>query len=877
MASFTDSLMQFNPYVQQVPVDTYARVGMEEQQKYNQGVARVQGDIDSIGGMDIAHPEQQEYVRQRLEQLKGKVQGVLSADFSKDQLVNQIGSMAGQISNDPIIQNAVVSTARYRSELGKMQKAKQDGKSNIVNETDFSNQVGSWLNNKDVKSSFTGEYTPYTDVRKKAMDIIKDLHPDGEISENAFTYGPDGKLTLSDDMAKQAFKGVSPQKIQQALYNGFNQDDFHQMEMEGKYAYSNKTPRDMQGIVEDKINGDLQAIDKKRQVLINTKSGLSDVQAKNQIDAQLAALDDQQKSVLKEGDGYKKQLLANPDGVKAQLYTNQFLGSISNALSYSEITNERVNNPAAEMQMKRDQLNQQYQEFKVNNEHWLLDYQLRAENLQIKKDKANKDKVTDGLTGVPQTIAQKDIPEVNVGKFIGQTDDYTKQLTINESTFLQNQGRDKNWLNQQEQLYNEGKTQSPVVENYFKSREGLQTKIQQNQQLVADINKEADKRPDLIVNNLIPKGSPNLTIALGNGSSTVISPEEIVSFNTKLNDIYSEKYGNTSMGVSAGGGPAVGSTFLDDTKAAQILSPKEKILYNSYKKYFNGQNLSAADKTVVDNIINYNKTVNLHAGEVSDNRLKFMNQQLINRTGEAQRVAYTIPAGKAEERNSAQTLVGNLLANAEEQGKSFGTGDVANYSDLKKMNDDNDATYSLVVKDATSFSGGKYWMRVNGGKGKQQDIPITQDQKTQIFGNAFENAADNAGFRDIKQQLLMTAKGSTNFNLGNETLAPSTAYLGKNDFPQTNRFSVKGDVIEQNGGYALRMYIYDPINKKTQTVDYAPNAGLMDEKSALTAMHSMNDGVIYQLLYDPRDKDGKPIPITQDMLDKISNLNKKPF
>ena len=48
MASFTDSISQFNPYVQQIPVEEMAKVGMYKQAQYDQGVQKIQTQIDNV-------------------------------------------------------------------------------------------------------------------------------------------------------------------------------------------------------------------------------------------------------------------------------------------------------------------------------------------------------------------------------------------------------------------------------------------------------------------------------------------------------------------------------------------------------------------------------------------------------------------------------------------------------------------------------------------------------------------------------------------------------------------------------------------------------------------------------------------------------------
>ena len=53
MASYTDKIPTFNPYVQQQPVDAMLKVGMYKQQKYEEGVQRIQTAIDNVAGLDL--------------------------------------------------------------------------------------------------------------------------------------------------------------------------------------------------------------------------------------------------------------------------------------------------------------------------------------------------------------------------------------------------------------------------------------------------------------------------------------------------------------------------------------------------------------------------------------------------------------------------------------------------------------------------------------------------------------------------------------------------------------------------------------------------------------------------------------------------------
>ena len=82
MASFTDAISQFNPYVQQLPTDLMMKVGMQKQAQYDAGVQKVQQYIDNIAGFDVAKNVDKAYLQSKLNELGGKLKIFASADFS---------------------------------------------------------------------------------------------------------------------------------------------------------------------------------------------------------------------------------------------------------------------------------------------------------------------------------------------------------------------------------------------------------------------------------------------------------------------------------------------------------------------------------------------------------------------------------------------------------------------------------------------------------------------------------------------------------------------------------------------------------------------------------------------------------------------------
>ena len=69
MASWTDAITQFNPYVSTLPVEAMVKVGMEKQRRYDEGVQKIQSKIDQVAGLDIMKDVDKNYLQSKLDEL----------------------------------------------------------------------------------------------------------------------------------------------------------------------------------------------------------------------------------------------------------------------------------------------------------------------------------------------------------------------------------------------------------------------------------------------------------------------------------------------------------------------------------------------------------------------------------------------------------------------------------------------------------------------------------------------------------------------------------------------------------------------------------------------------------------------------------------
>ncbi len=140
MASFTDIIPKFNPYIQQLPVEAMVQVGMAKQQAYEQNVTKIQSQIDAIGGLDVTRDVDRKYLQSKINELGNKLNRLASGDFSNFQLVNSVGGMTNQIVKDDVVKTAVNSTSWARKQREKIEKGKSDGTWSVENEDLYNQQ-----------------------------------------------------------------------------------------------------------------------------------------------------------------------------------------------------------------------------------------------------------------------------------------------------------------------------------------------------------------------------------------------------------------------------------------------------------------------------------------------------------------------------------------------------------------------------------------------------------------------------------------------------------------------------------------------------------------------------------------------------------------
>lgn len=776
MASFTDSISQFNPYIQQLPVDAMVKVGMQKQAQYDQGVQKIQGYVDNIAGMDVANDADKAYLQSKLNELGGRLRTVAAGDFSNQQLVNSVGGMAGQIVKDPTVQNAVSSTAWYRKQAAEMEKAISEGKSSMANIDDFNEQANVWLSGTKAGQKFNGRYTPYRDVSKKVMEAIKTLHPKLKDIEIPFVIenGVINQKKLAQVMQENKIEGVTEGQISTAISAVLDPDDLNQLGISGKYQFKNVSSEQLAGIVKKDYDSQVKYAASQIEFLRGQKKlVLGDPNKSQEVDNRIAYYEKQLGSVdspgtlIEEFNADLKSINDNPNAVKASMYKKGFISQYANAFSwqneevkFKDSPYEKVRQWKKEQELKWTTENRQSAQDLISNQFRQKELDIKTMEVALKKSElyGDGDKMPWEYLGDPTTQTNQAIPMM-----LSYMDGLESELGGLKGQ-MKSAGYSNGEVNQAIEDYRTNGTKATkvpakllgTVQNYLKKEAYATSIIQKNDQIKNASIKEIISSPDM-------KALENMGVNMkaGNGSTfkltgaqlfkdlqegrANLSVDAAVLGKIRLNyiDPTTGKPINIELAKRAGGADIAGGKLL-----RPLLNEVSK-QYNSYSKKVEDKYQENLAPIVKDFIPRIKAVVGAKDGAPPPMALANLSAMVTSRS------------------------LQNLAVDA-----NFDPTTAANFLSGENKKD----TRVFIHNAGDSY---EVWLKNEKDPNNIQKMKLTGDMVNTVFG---------AGYIDNKTEDSMRlglGRGNTNIT-GDATKAIMQKQFG--DFPGINRLQVTADL-----------------------------------------------------------------------------------
>jgi len=856
MASFTDQIMQFNPYVQQLPVEAMAQVGMYKQQKYEEGVQKVQSYIDNVAGLDVTKPLHKQYLQSKLNQLGSKLKTVAAGDFSNFQLVNSVGGMATQVVKDPVVQNAVYSTQKIRKGQQDRDTADKAGKASPENDWWWTSQINDWMNDNNLNTKFDRDYIEYVDVDSKLREVaekVKEIDNSFDIpyqrdKNGDFVRDKNGNPVIDDAMLRIKTKGKSAQKLLDNFYSSLDEREKQQLSITGMYHY--------RGATKDTFKKDIQDTYNKNKKMLSDEVVDLAVELKNNTNltatqrAEKEAQINRINSVLQSGSLENKlqtdlsqiDNISNLNDYKSRLYTQKYLTNLAQDMSYQSYIQEIQNNPYAQMNMQKKDL-----EFKVNRarqEHseWLASHNLQVMKFQaeeterVRKAMLESPVVTPGAistsTKMP-TLAELNTQIEAAGQASKQLDsEYASQLFPKLSA-----GERQKALQKLVDDYNINprNIKDPLQKEYVERKRGFEIDIAQKNNLFKTVH-EGSKQFDQQIGRLM--GSET-GVNFTNGQQ-LYSAEELFSV---VND--AKKFIKSEVATFGGVEPKV--TFDAEGLMAKYKGTKYEPIAKAYVKRNQNQPLTTFEKSLIDRGISLDRKYQPALAGVVKQKLDYQSAELAKRMPE-----YQVAVGTIDSKNeNVKRRIDNLLGNKFREYEALGAVDVErkgqfNPATITELQKNPNTKYTIEKKGDGSAN-----MIVTDGS-TTQIVPMTANE----FGSFFPDYAQTHPLNSIKYAVMSSPNHTTNLAGGNDETAAVNAYftgynipgLAKTAIAPKVRLDVEGNPFN-NGGpndkYSVRMYVYDGNVWKT---DILNQQGFLTEDGVLGVINNIGTNTVEDLL-----------------------------
>ena len=358
MASWTDKIPTFNPYVSQLPVEAMVKVGMQKQAQYDEGIQKIQTNIDNVAGLDVIRDVDKVYLQSKLNQLGNDLRMVGAGDFSNFQLVNSVNGMTNQIVKDKNVQTAVSSTAWARKEQAMMEEDRKNGKLTPDNEYHFNNKLSNWISDKNIGTGFSQRYVQHFDIDKFARETFDAVKPDEYSFDQIYQLDANkrpmkdakGNLILSPTMTRMEKEGRFPPKVKATLEQIFSDPRVsQQLNITGQYNYRGLDANQLAQKISSQRTAVLSGYEDELHNLVLQKSMGKNVQA------DIDAIESKIATVNSVYDEYANSALENPEAIRGSLYKDDVSARYTTMFGQMKEKNLVMENPEWNQNFKLQQ------------------------------------------------------------------------------------------------------------------------------------------------------------------------------------------------------------------------------------------------------------------------------------------------------------------------------------------------------------------------------------------------------------------------------------------------------------------------------------------------------------------------------------------
>lgn len=457
MASFTDKVPQFNPYVAQLPVDAMVKVGMQKQQQYNEGIQKIQANVDKISGLDVGREVDKAYLQSKVNEVGNSLKTFMAADFSDAQLVNSTASITNSVSNDPFVRAAVYSTANDKKQMEEMEKDRQKGTLTPHAEYFYQTKRNKYYNNPNLKNNqggaitFSDKYVPSWDLDKNILEAIKAVGDSKWTADNVFKMDPNGNIikdkngapVYSEYAIREIRAGKFSENITAAIDSVLTRPEARQeLSMRGIYNYRNYNSIDdfIESYENQKQKGLVMLDERKLNLLSQITTETNPLKIKqyqamiNKIDGEINSLENSSDVRITEAEGFD-----TVEAYKASLETQKVRNSYKTAYTTEQYSKEYIESIPYKVAQEKIKMERDWWAQQQNISQGWANIDLSKQRLKLEQTKWDNDpknpknKIPEQTTDfITLPVSSHDL----YADFLNKGEQLSEQMTTDKRQFV---------------------------------------------------------------------------------------------------------------------------------------------------------------------------------------------------------------------------------------------------------------------------------------------------------------------------------------------------------------------------------------------------------------------------------------------------------
>lgn len=348
-------------YISSLPSEDLIKVALYKQQMFDEGVSKVQTQVDSYAQLrnDIYTPIEQKYFDETMTNLVKSVNDSAGIDFSKKANVQAVLGIGKPLERDTNIINAIQNGKEIKKRYQTLSEVKQDKRS-TTNDWAYTNDIDNYLkaNKLGMSVQKNKQYEEYVDISEMVVDLVKELSPLEQEQFIGKTDGtPQGYLEV---LTKQGFDQT---QLANRIKGMLNTDPkaARQLQIDTEYYYNRMGPeRAYQAYVGDQTEKAAVITDqvqKGEQQLATLKQSNRNINSPS-INADIKKLENDLK-LFKQYEAVALQNSSkrfeefNPRDY-FETYQNQFVTNLANTYSVQKVSRDLKDDKIWDVLQKRD-------------------------------------------------------------------------------------------------------------------------------------------------------------------------------------------------------------------------------------------------------------------------------------------------------------------------------------------------------------------------------------------------------------------------------------------------------------------------------------------------------------------------------------------